>query len=225
LATRISMMNEVAKLCDSIGADVMDVRKGIGSDKRIGMNFLYSGIGYGGSCFPKDVKALSQVARENNCSNWIFEAVEQVNKNQKQYLTHRILNYFNNSVKGKKFALWGLSFKPDTDDIRESPALQILKRLTELGASIVAYDPISMDNVKSSYPANEKVSFADNMYDALENADALILATEWRQFRKPDFDKMKALMNNNVIFDGRNQYDPKDLKKLDFTYFGIGRGY
>lgn len=224
LATRISFMNELARLCDTIGADIMDVRSGIGTDSRIGMSFLYAGIGYGGSCFPKDVKALAQVALESECSAQILEAVEQVNKHQKMMMANRILNRFKQNVRGKHFGLWGLSFKPNTDDIREAPAFTIIKRLTECGATITAYDPVAMPNAKIALKDNPHVSFVDNQYEVAENADALILATEWRAFRNPDLDRLRKSMKTHIIFDGRNQFEPQDITCRNFEYYGIGRG-
>ncbi|MEE2962112.1 MAG: UDP-glucose/GDP-mannose dehydrogenase family protein [Myxococcota bacterium] len=224
LATRISFMNELARLCDTIGADVMDVRRGMGTDSRIGMSFLYAGIGYGGSCFPKDVQALAQVALESDCSAHILEAVVQVNKHQKMMLANRILNRFNQNLKGKHFGLWGLSFKPNTDDIREAPAFTIIKRLTECGATIAAFDPVAMPNAREALKDNAQVSFVEDQYEAAKNADALILATEWRAFRNPNLGRLKNTMKSQIIFDGRNQYEPEDILAEGFEYFGIGRG-
>ncbi len=224
LATRISFMNELARLCDAIGADVMDIRRGIGTDSRIGMPFLYAGIGYGGSCFPKDVKALAQVALEANCTANILEAVEQVNKHQKMFLANRIIQYFGGDLKGKRIALWGLAFKPNTDDIRESPALTIAKRLTEAGATICAFDPVAQENAKKAVAHNPKISFATGMYEAAEGADAVILATEWRQFRNPDLKRLKENMKGNVFFDGRNQFEPGEMEIAGIEYHGVGRG-
>ncbi len=225
LATRISLMNEIAGICDNVGADVMDVRKGIGSDGRIGMSFLYAGIGYGGSCFPKDIKALAQVALESNSSSNLLDAVEQVNRQQKLVLANRIIERFQGDVKGRKFALWGLAFKPNTDDIRESPALSVLKRLTNAGAHVSAFDPEGTENARKALQHNDKVSFAEDLYETVRGADAIILATEWGVFRNPNFSRIKEEMKTPILFDGRNQYDPETLEALGFQYAGIGRGY
>jgi len=225
LATRISLMNEIARMCDNVGADVMSVRKGIGSDSRIGMSFLYAGIGYGGSCFPKDVKALAQVALESDSTSNLLDAVEQVNRQQKLLLANRVVERFKGDVKGRKFALWGLAFKPNTDDIREAPALAILKRLTNAGAFVCAYDPEAMENAKKMLSHNDKVIFAKDIYETVEGADAIILATEWGAFRNPDFKRIVESMKTPIIFDGRNQYDPEEMEAHGFQYSGIGRGY
>ena len=221
LATKISFMNEVAQLCEKLGADVDMVRKGIGSDDRIGKRFLFPGIGYGGSCFPKDVKALSKSAQQVNYNFKILEAVMEVNEDQKIHLLPKIKSYFKNNLKGKKIALWGLAFKPNTDDIREAPALKIIKELVNEGASVTAYDPEAMANVKREI--SEKVVFADNQYDALKNADALVIATEWSEFRTPDFNKMKSLLKGHVIFDGRNLFELYQMKDCGFHYESVGR--
>ncbi|MBT6491807.1 MAG: UDP-glucose/GDP-mannose dehydrogenase family protein [Deltaproteobacteria bacterium] len=224
LATRISFMNELARLCDAIGADIMDIRRGMGTDSRIGMPFLYAGIGYGGSCFPKDVKALAQVALESDCTANILEAVEHVNKHQKMFLANRIIQYFGGTLKGKRIALWGLAFKPNTDDIRESPALTIAKRLTEAGAEVCAFDPVAQANAEAAMAHNPQISFATGMYAAAEGADAVVLATEWRQFRNPDLKKLKDSMQGNVFFDGRNQFEPGEMEIAGIEYHGVGRG-
>ena len=224
LATRISLINELARLCDSIGADIMDIRKGIGTDRRIGMEFLYAGIGYGGSCFPKDVKALAQVALEADTTAHVLEAVEQVNKQQKLVLANRIINHFGGSLKGKRVALWGLSFKANTDDIRESSALSILKRLHECGAEIVAFDPIAMENAQRHLGERPKISYAKDMYQATEDADVLVLCTEWNAFKSFDTHRVKGLMKSPLMFDGRNQFEPEYLRSEGFEYYGIGRG-
>ena len=216
LATRISMMNEVAQLCDHIGADIMDVRRGVGTDRRIGMDFLYAGIGYGGSCFPKDVRALARVAVESDSSAHILDAVESVNRHQKLWLANRLLQYWGGSARGKKIAVWGLAFKANTDDIRESSALSIIGRLTEAGGDICAFDPEAMDNAKLLLSGNDKVSFASGMYDAATDADAVVLATEWGIFRSLDFARLKEKM--------RTQYEPREVREQGFEYFGIGRG-
>lgn len=223
LAVRISFMNEIANLCERVGADVTSVRKGIGSDSRIGHSFLFPGIGYGGSCFPKDVKALVKTASENDYDFKILEAVEKVNTIQKGVLVEKIINYFGgvDNVKGKTIAIWGLSFKPRTDDMREAPSIVIINRLIDSGARIVAHDPVAMDEARHIF--NDRIDYRDINYDALKDADALIIATEWNEFRRPNFDRMKSLMKKPVIFDGRNIYNPKEMKKLGFEYFSIGR--
>lgn len=221
LATKISFMNEVAQLCERLGADVDMVRKGIGSDERIGKRFLFPGIGYGGSCFPKDVKALSKSSQHANYDFKILMAVMEVNEEQKIHLLPKIKGYFKNDLKGKKIALWGLAFKPNTDDIREAPALKIIKELINAGASVTAYDPEAMPNVKRE--VSEKITFATNQYEALENADALVIATEWSEFRTPDFNKMKSLLKNHVIFDGRNLFELYQMRDCGFHYESVGR--
>jgi len=221
LATKISFMNEVARLCELLGADVDMVRRGIGSDDRIGKRFLFPGIGYGGSCFPKDVQALVRSASEVKYDFRILDAVMDVNEKQKVYLIPRIKKYFNNNVTGKKIALWGLAFKPNTDDIREAPALYLIEELLKAGASVAAFDPEAMKNVREV--VGDKITFTENQYDALINCDALIIATEWSEFRTPDFDKMTERMKNKVIFDGRNVFDLSQMKDLGFYYESIGR--
>ena len=222
LATKISFMNEIAILCERLGADVDMVRRGLGSDDRIGKRFLFPGIGYGGSCFPKDVKALVQSAHEVDYSFNILKAVMEVNERQKIYLVPRMKKYFNNDLSNKKIALWGLAFKPNTDDIREAPALAIINELLNEGATVTAFDPEAMANVKKEL--GDKVTFAANQYDAIKGCDALIVATEWNEFRTPDFERMVSLMKNKVIFDGRNVYEPGMMKDLGFRYESIGRG-
>ena len=221
LAVKISFMNEIARLCELFGADVDMVRRGIGSDERIGKRFLFPGIGYGGSCFPKDVQALSKSAADANYNFKILDAVMKVNEIQKVYMVPRIKKYFNNKLQGKKIALWGLAFKPNTDDIREAPALYIIEELLKEGAIISTFDPEAMNNVKEL--VGDKITFMGNQYDALNDTDALIIATEWSEFRTPDFDKMKGLMRNKVIFDGRNVFDLEQMKELGFYYESIGR--
>ncbi|MEX2589141.1 MAG: UDP-glucose/GDP-mannose dehydrogenase family protein, partial [Chitinophagales bacterium] len=221
LATRISFMNEIANLCDRIGADVDMVRKGMGTDSRIGKRFLFPGIGYGGSCFPKDVQALAKSADQNDYDFKILNSVMEVNTIQKTVLVKKILKYYNNDLKGKKFAMWGLSFKPDTDDIREAPALYIINDLLEEGASVSAFDPEAMENVKSQM--GDKIKYAGNMYDALKDANALIIATEWPVFRTPDLEKIKGLLKKAVIFDGRNLFDLHEMEDAGFDYTSIGR--
>ncbi len=221
LATKISFMNEVANLCELLGADVDMVRMGIGSDDRIGKRFLFPGIGYGGSCFPKDVKALVKSAGDVKYDFSILESVMKVNEKQKSALVPKILSYFNGNLKGKKFALWGLAFKPDTDDIREAPALHIIEALLAEGASVTAYDPEAMENVKR---LGLDIQFAENQYQALENSGCFgNLVNEWSVFRNPDFEKMSNSINAKIIFDGRNLYTIDQMKKLGFAYYSIGR--
>lgn len=223
LATKISFMNEIARLCELTGADVDAVRLGIGSDDRIGKRFLFPGIGYGGSCFPKDVLALQRTAAEHDYDFKILEAVTTVNHQQKQHLVNKITSHFGSDLGGKTFALWGLAFKPDTDDIREAPSLEMIKALTQAGAKVVAYDPEAMDNVKRVYKDNQSLSFGEDEYQVLKDADALVIATEWSEFRTPDFDKIKQLLALPVIFDGRNLYDLETMKTNGFHYESIGR--
>lgn len=223
LATRISLMNEIALMCDALGADISAVRQGIGSDKRIGMAFLYAGVGYGGSCFPKDVKALAQTAKHAGVTADIIEAAEQVNKRQKAVLAERVLKRFGNNLAGKHFALWGLAFKPRTDDIREAPALTIAHILSEAGATLCAFDPEAMTNARQALGHNSKITFADEPYAALNGADALLLVTEWGIFRNPDFAELKKRLRQAIVFDGRNQLDPDELQKLNIEYHAIGR--
>ena len=221
LAVKISFMNEVARLCEKLRADVDMVRKGIGSDERIGKRFLFPGIGYGGSCFPKDVQALVRSSAEVNYDFEILNAVMKVNEDQKLHLIPGIKKYFNNNLKGKRFALWGLAFKPNTDDIREAPALYMIDALTNEGATICAFDPEAMKNVKSV--VGDKIDYADNQYDTLKDADALIIATEWNEFRTPDFSKIAQSLKNKAIFDGRNLFDLAAIKQLGFHYESVGR--
>jgi UDPglucose 6-dehydrogenase len=221
LATKITFMNEIARLCELLGADVDMVRKGIGSDERIGKRFLFPGIGYGGSCFPKDVQALAKSAAEVNYDFRILQSVMEVNEDQKTYLVPKIKAYFNGDLSGKRFALWGLAFKPNTDDIREAPALYIIDALLEAGAVVSAYDPEAMANVKAL--KGDSIVFADSQYDALQDADALIIATEWSEFRTPDYNKISELLRNKVIFDGRNLFDTQQMQKLGYYYLSVGR--
>lgn len=223
LATKISFMNEIANLCEQVGANVDQVRLGIGADERIGKRFLFPGIGYGGSCFPKDVLALQHTANLNDYDFRILDAVQEVNAKQKLRLVNKILAYYKGDINGKTFALWGLAFKPDTDDIREAPALEIIKELTLQGAKIKAYDPEAMKNVEKILGENESLSFGDDEYGVLENADALIIATEWSVFRAPDFARMKSALNHPVIFDGRNLYDLETMDENGYHYESIGR--
>ncbi len=223
LATRISFMNDLALLCERVGADINKVRKGIGSDPRIGSKFLYAGTGYGGSCFPKDVKALIKTAAENEHPLRILEAVETVNEDQKSILVKKMLEFYGGkeNIKGKTFALWGLSFKPNTDDMREAPALVIIDELTKMGAQIKAYDPVAMEEAKRRI--GDKIFYAKNQYEATENADALLIVTEWNEFRMPDFEKLNTNLKEKIIFDGRNIYQPETLQEKDYCYFSIGR--
>ncbi len=221
LATKITFMNEIANLCELLGADVDMVRKGIGSDERIGKRFLFPGIGYGGSCFPKDVQALARSSSEVNYDFKILDAVMDVNEKQKLHLIPHIKNYFGNDLKGKKIAVWGLAFKPNTDDIREAPALTIIDALLGEGAIVSGYDPEAMNNVKALYA--DKINFAEHQYDALVDADALVIATEWSEFRTPDFNNIVTLLKNKVIFDGRNLFDLNKMEELGFYYVSVGR--
>ena len=221
LATRISFMNEIALLCDEVGADVGAVRKGIGADDRIGSRFLYAGCGYGGSCFPKDVKALIKTAEENDCDMQILKAVERVNESQKELLYHRLFRYFDGKISGRKFAVWGLSFKPETDDMREAPALILIDKLCEAGARVKVYDPVAMPECKRRI--GNKVEYAENIYEAVADVDALLIVTEWKEFRLPDWKTVIRSMKSPVIFDGRNIYDPSEMKELGFAYYSIGR--
>lgn len=221
LATKITFMNEIANLCEIVGADVDMVRKGIGSDDRIGKRFLFPGIGYGGSCFPKDVQALEKAAVEHQYDFKILKAVMDVNEKQKTVLTEKVLKYFKGDVKGKKFALWGLAFKPETDDIREAPALYIINDLLAAGAEVTAFDPEAIANVKAL--VGDKINYANDQYEALEGADALLIATEWSVFRNPDFEKMEDTLKNKVVFDGRNLFDLQKMIDLGYYYNSIGR--
>lgn len=221
LATKISFMNEIAQLCERMGADVDMVRRGIGSDDRIGRRFLFPGIGYGGSCFPKDVQALVKSSADVNYYFKILNAVMEVNESQKLHLLPKIKKYFNNDLKGKHFALWGLAFKPNTDDIREAPALYMIDALTAAGATISAFDPEAMNNVRQTI--GDKIEYAESQYAALKNADALIIATEWNEFRTPDFLKIVSNLKNKAIFDGRNLFDIAAIRELGFHYESIGR--
>ncbi len=221
LATKITFMNEVANLCEEVGANVDMVRKGIGSDSRIGKRFLFSGVGYGGSCFPKDVKALAKTAQENNYDFRILQSVMDVNEDQKSILSRRIKKYFGESIANKTIGIWGLAFKPNTDDIREAPALTIINELLEAGAKIKAFDPEAMENVKALM--GDKITLCDNQYDAIEGTDALAVVTEWNVFRTPDYDRIMSSLREPVVFDGRNVFDPVDMKERGFVYSSIGR--
>lgn len=221
LATKITFMNEIANLCELVGANVDEVRKGIGTDSRIGKRFLFAGIGYGGSCFPKDVQALAKTSAENDYEFKILDSVMKVNENQKTKLIPHLVKHFKGDLKGKKIAMWGLAFKPYTDDIREAPSLYNIDALLELGASVSAYDPEAMGHVKQVM--GDKISFTKSPYEALEGADALLIVTEWPQFRTPDFERMESLLKNKVIFDGRNLYELNQMQELGYTYYSIGR--
>jgi len=221
LATRVSFMNELANLCEKVGADISDVRKGMGTDPRIGYSFLFPGVGYGGSCFPKDVKAIIRTAEENNYDLNILKAVDLANTNQREILVKKIMEHFGGNLKGRVIGIWGLSFKPNTDDIREAPSITIIKRLLEVGARIKVYDPAAMDEVKKEF--YDRIKYSKKSYDALEGADALVLITEWNEFREPDFERILKLMNTPVVFDGRNIFNPRKLQEMGFTYYGVGR--
>lgn len=222
LATRISFMNDIANLCEILGANASMVRKGIGADPRIGSRFLYPGAGYGGSCFPKDVKALIQTATENNYSLDVLKAVEDVNERQKLVVFNKLMKHFNNDIKGSTIAIWGLSFKPNTDDMREAPSIVVIDKLLEAGAVVNVYDPVAMDEARKHY-LGDKVNYMKSPYEAVNNADALILMTEWSEFRMLNFNYLKKEMKNRVIIDGRNIFDAKEMRDNDFVYYGIGQ--
>ncbi|WP_293786236.1 UDP-glucose/GDP-mannose dehydrogenase family protein [uncultured Pedobacter sp.] len=221
LATKITFMNEIANLCERVGADVDAVRRGIGSDDRIGKRFLFPGVGYGGSCFPKDVQALVKSSDDYAYDFQILKSVMEVNERQKTVLVNKVLKYYKGDIKGKHFALWGLAFKPETDDIREAPALYMIDELVKNGATVSVFDPEAMANVKNVI--GDKVSYAKNQYEALEGADALLIATEWSVFRNPDFDKIDGILKNKIVFDGRNLYDLQKMIDLGYYYNSIGR--
>jgi len=223
LATRISFMNELTRLADKVNADIEWVRKGIGSDPRIGYHFLYSGVGYGGSCFPKDVKALVHMGNERGVRLEVLNAVESANKEQRNYFVNKILQRFDRNLRGKKIALWGLAFKPNTDDMREAPSLDILEKLLEAGAEVRAYDPVATEEAKKIFGDKTKIHFCQKSSEALEKADALLVITEWTEFKSLDFAMMKSLMAGRILFDGRNIYNPKEIKENGFEYFGLGR--
>ena len=220
LATKISFMNDVANLCEIMGADVNMVRKGIGSDGRIGPKFIYPGVGYGGSCFPKDVKALIKTAKDNKYNMRILNAVEEVNELQKEVLFTKVKQHFKNDLKGKRFAIWGLSFKPKTDDMREAPSLVVIEKLLNAGASVVAYDPVAMHEAQRTL--GDTISYSEDMYAMLKDVDGLLIVTEWPEFRVPDFEEMKNKMKSLVIFDGRNIFDSREMKSMGATYYCIG---
>lgn len=224
LATKISFMNEISNICERVGADVNKVRRGIGSDSRIGYSFIYPGCGYGGSCFPKDVQALIKTSHDFGYEPQVLQAVEDVNHRQKHVIAQKVLQRFGDDLAGKVFAVWGLSFKPDTDDMRESAAITIIHDLVSHGAKIVAYDPKAVNEAKVCYLKDVEVDYVESKYDAVKEADALILVTEWKEFRQPDFGEIKKLLRQPVIFDGRNQYDAKRLEKKGIEYYQIGVG-
>ncbi len=221
LAARITFMNEIANFCEAVGANADMVRKGMGTDTRIGKRFLFPGIGYGGSCFPKDVNALIKTADDSGSEMKILKVVDTVNKQQKLVLVNKLLKHFQNNIKGKHFAVWGLAFKPNTDDMREAPSVVIINELLKLGATVKAYDPAAIET--SKFYLNDKITYAQDEYDALTKADALLILTEWNEFRNPDFDKITVSLKNKIIFDGRNIFDPRRMKEIGFTYFSIGR--
>lgn len=221
LATKITFMNEIANYCETVGANVDMVRIAMGADNRIGKRFLFPGIGFGGSCFPKDIKALQKSFKEANVESNVIDAVIETNEKQKLVLINKILRYFNQDIRGKRFALWGLAFKPETDDVREAPAFKIIDKILELGGKIVAYDPEAIENTKKVY--GDKIEYAQDALSACKDADALIIATEWNEFRTPDFEAMKNLMKEFVIFDGRNVFDNEKALKHKFVYYSIGR--
>jgi UDPglucose 6-dehydrogenase len=221
LATKISFINEMANLCESYNADINEVRRGIGHDQRIGFSFLFPGVGYGGSCFPKDIRAVIHMAQSRGLPARMMEAVDEVNEAQKDVLVRKVMDHFGEDVRGKTVAIWGLAFKPRTDDIREAPALVLIDALLAAGASLRVHDPEALANVKAVY--GDKLTYCDRPYGALEQADALAIATEWNEFRNPDFEVMGRLLRQPVIFDGRNLYDPARMATLGFTYHGIGR--
>lgn len=223
LATRISFMNEMANLAEALGADIEHVRRGIGADPRIGYHFLYPGVGYGGSCFPKDVQALERMAAQHDVPMRVISAVEQANDVQKHRLSDKVVARFGEDLSGRTFALWGLAFKPNTDDMREAPSLVTIADLTARGARVRAYDPVAMPQAARSLDGNASVTLVDDMYQALEGADALLIVTEWKVFRAPDMGRIKAMLKAPVIFDGRNLYEPLDMAEQDFEYRGIGR--
>ncbi len=224
LATKISFMNEVANICELVGADVNKIRIGIGSDSRIGYSFIYPGSGYGGSCFPKDIKALKKTALEHGYTTRLIGAVEDVNNDQKFVIGKKVVKRFGENLKGKTFAVWGLAFKPETDDMREAPAIYVIKELVNRGAKVNAYDPKAMEEAEHFYLKDvEGISYFQSKYETLRNADAMILLTEWKEFRSPDFDELKKQMKHPIIFDGRNQFKDEFLKKLGLEYHQIGK--
>ncbi len=223
LANRISFMNEMANICDLVGADIDNVRKGMGSDSRIGHSFLYPGCGYGGSCFPKDVTALIKTAKDNGYTPELLESVERINNQQKYYIVDKIICLMGEDLSDKTFAIWGLAFKPETDDMREAPSIVIINELIKRGATINAYDPKATTTAKEFYFNDLDINYFDDKYSMLDGADAIVLVTEWKEFRSPDFNKMKNLLKTSIIFDGRNQYDCKYMEKLGFKYYAVGK--
>lgn len=223
LATKISFMNELSRIAENVGADVIRVRQGMGADKRIGYEFTHAGLGYGGSCFPKDVKALVSTAKQVGLQPVLLEAVEEVNRTQRLRFIDKIKNHFSGNLTGKKIAVWGLSFKPETDDIREAPALDLIEEFLDAGAEVSGYDPIAAKNTLAHFKGRPGFSTVEHMYDALQDADALVLCTEWKPFRAPDFNKIKSLLKTPVIFDGRNQYEPHMMREMGIKYVCIGR--
>jgi len=221
LAMRITFMNELANFCESVGANIDLVRRGMGTDTRIGKRFLFAGIGYGGSCFPKDVNALIKTSSESKSEMKLLKLVDQINKDQKHVLVDKLKNHFGADLTGKKFAVWGLAFKPNTDDMREAPSVVVINSLLESGASVTAYDPAAMENAR--FYLGETIKYVDDQYEAIEEADALLILTEWNEFRNPDFGKIKGTLNDPVIFDGRNIFSPEKMKEMGFKYYSIGR--
>jgi UDPglucose 6-dehydrogenase len=224
LATKISFMNELANIAERVGADIEQVRLGIGSDPRIGYSFIYPGVGYGGSCLPKDVKALVRSAHDVDYDPRILQAVEMVNRDQKSLLVQKIRRHFGQKLHGKRFALWGLAFKPNTDDMREAPSLTVVDELLSLGATVQAFDPVALNEARRCFASRTGITFVDEAYAALSGADALVIVTEWREFRSPDFERIRSALRQPTIFDGRNLYSPALLDRLGFNYFGVGRG-
>ncbi|MBE6488781.1 MAG: UDP-glucose/GDP-mannose dehydrogenase family protein [Methanosphaera stadtmanae] len=223
LANRISFMNEMANICDKVGANIDEVRKGMGSDSRIGSSFLYPGCGYGGSCFPKDVTALIKTATDNGYTPKLLQSVEQVNNNQKYYLINKIVDVYGEDLSGLTFAIWGLAFKPETDDMREAPSIILINQLLRRGANVNVYDPKAMEIAKEYYFKGMQINYFEDKYSLLENSDAIVLVTEWKEFRSPDFNRIKSLLNDCVIFDGRNQYKNSYMKKIGFKYYAVGK--
>lgn len=223
LATKISFINEIANICEAVGANINDVRRGIGSDKRIGYSFIYAGCGYGGSCFPKDIRALSRIALQSGINPRIINAVEEVNKEQRKILVKKIIQHFGEDLRDKSFAIWGLSFKPETDDMREATSIVLINELVTKGAKFKVYDPKAMEEAKTNYLKDiPNITYASSKYEALKDCNALVLVTEWKEFRSPDFDEIKTLLKEPIIFDGRNQYNIKRLQRMGFMYYQIG---
>lgn len=224
LATKISFMNELSKLCEMTGADITKVRQGIGTDGRIGMQFLYAGLGYGGSCFPKDIKSLIKIFEDNDMESKILKSVDEINTYQRMRFVQKVLDYYNNDLIGRRIAIWGLAFKPSTDDMREAPSIEIIKKLITKGCILNAYDLKAVDECKKIFgDKNESINYFDDQYEALKNCDALIIITEWNSFKNPDFKKISSSLNKKVIFDGRNLYDPTVMKQYGFEYISVGR--